>query len=172
MFFFYLVEAICQTCKLHWVQLRGRDPTNSEDGFSEIHIINGSMSCDKYNEQRRALQQSSGVKSQTRESLSSSTRAMDLASGYNMPIREVASCREDLSKRKNISQMASTCESLVSKSAADPECVKLSESAKCIRKAARGHPHMEKVRKGLGVSGIYLVCTLLMLNKNVFIHLL
>ncbi|XP_057540279.1 ubiquitin carboxyl-terminal hydrolase 15 isoform X2 [Amaranthus tricolor] len=134
-------------------KLRGRDPTNSEDGFSEIHIINGSMSCDKYNEQRRALQQSSGVKSQTRESLSSSTRAMDLASGYNMPIREVASCREDLSKRKNISQMASTCESLVSKSAADPECVKLSESAKCIRKAARGHPHMEKVRKGLGVSG-------------------
>lgn len=161
-FFFYLVEAICQTCELHWVQLRGRDPTNSEDGFSEIHIINGSMSCDKYNEQRRALQQSSGVKSQT--------RAMDvkeIASGYNMPIREVASCKEDISKREKISQMASTCESLVSKSAADRECVKLSESAKCIRKATRGQPHLEKVRKGhgFGVSGIYsLVCTLLMLN--------
>lgn len=112
-----------EACTRH--KLRGRDFTNLEDG----------------------------VKSQTRDSLSSAERGMnaeEVASGYSSPIREATFCTEEVLKRNSFSHMVSSCENVNSKIASNSACVKLSESAKSMPKAAREQAHLEKVRKGHG----------------------
>lgn len=147
-------------CKLQLVQLRGRDSTKSEEGFSEIPATNGSATCDIYTDRRAASQQSSGINSQTRESFSSVERGMNtnkVASGYTLPIREVSNSSEEVSNRSVFSHMVPKSENIRPKSAVDSECFKLSESAKSMTRAAREQTHLEKVRKrhGFGTSGIY-----------------
>ncbi|XP_021718867.1 ubiquitin carboxyl-terminal hydrolase 15-like [Chenopodium quinoa] len=105
-------------------KLKGREPTNLEDG----------------------------LKSQTRNLSSSTERGMNVNKGtseYSLPIREAMNCSEEISKRNTFSQTFSNCENIKSKSAADSKYVK-SDSGKSIPKVARDQAHLEKVRKGHG----------------------
>lgn len=141
------------------MQLRGRHSTNSEDVIG-THGIDGSVTCNIYTDWRSTLQQSPETKSHKRDSLSSSEKgvnAKEVASGYSSPIREVNNCSKEVLKQNTFPQIISSCESIESNSAADTECVKLSESAKSTARTSREQSHTEKPRKGRGIgkSGNY-----------------